>query len=89
MVQEALGAFGRLDWACNSASVSESVKLLTDLTEAEWDDFVGVSLKGVWRLSDRVELDLGYRLLEGGADNDEVYTFAFFHYAVAGVRVRF
>ena len=48
-----------------------------------------VSLKGVYRLSDRVELDLGYRLLEGGADNDEVYTFAFFHYAVAGLRVRF
>jgi len=48
-----------------------------------------VSLKGVFRVSDRVELDLGYRLLEGGADNDEVYTFAFFHYAVAGVRVRF
>jgi len=47
-----------------------------------------VSLKGVFRLSDRVELDLGYRLLEGGADNDDVYTFAFFHYAVAGVRVR-
>jgi hypothetical protein len=48
-----------------------------------------VSLKGVFRLSDRIDLDLGYRLLEGGADNDEVYTFAFFHYAVAGVRVRF
>jgi hypothetical protein len=48
-----------------------------------------VSLKGVFRLSDRVDLDLGYRLLEGGADNDEVYAFAFFHYAVAGVRVRF
>lgn len=48
-----------------------------------------VSLKGVFRVSDRVEVDLGYRLLEGGADNDEVYTFAFFHYAVAGVRVRF
>ena len=48
-----------------------------------------VSFKGVFRLSDRVEVDLGYRLLEGGADNDEVYTFAFFHYAVAGVRVRF
>jgi hypothetical protein len=47
-----------------------------------------VSLKGVFRLSDRVEIDLGYRLLEGGADNDAVYTFAFFHYAVAGVRVR-
>lgn len=48
-----------------------------------------VSLKGVWRLSDRVELDAGYRLLEGGADNDEVYTFALFHYATAGLRVRF
>lgn len=48
-----------------------------------------VSLKGVFRVSDRVELDLGYRLVEGGADNDEVYTFAFLHYAVAGVRVQF
>jgi hypothetical protein len=47
-----------------------------------------VSLKAVFRVSDRVEVDLGYRLLEGGADNDEVYTFAFFHYAVAGVRIR-
>lgn len=47
-----------------------------------------VSLKGVFRISERVEVDLGYRLLEGGADNEEVYTFAFFHYAVAGVRIR-
>ena len=47
-----------------------------------------VSLKAVFRLSDRVDLDFGYRLLEGGADNDEVYTFAFFHYAVAGIRIR-
>jgi hypothetical protein len=48
-----------------------------------------VSLKAVFRANDVISLDLGYRLLEGGADNDEVYTFAFFHYAVAGVRVRF
>jgi hypothetical protein len=48
-----------------------------------------VSLRAVFRLNDSVDFDLGYRLLEGGADNDEVYTFAFFHYAVAGVRVRF
>lgn len=32
---------------------------------------------------------LGYRLVEGGADNDEVYTFAAFHSAVAGVSWRF
>ncbi len=38
-----------------------------------------VSLKGVFRVSDRVEVDLGYRRLEGCADNEEVYTFAFFH----------
>jgi len=31
----------------------------------------------------------GYRILEGGADNDEVYTFSLFHFAVAGVEVRF
>ncbi len=48
-----------------------------------------VSVKGVLRVSDRVELDFGYRMLEGGADTEEVYTFAYFHYAVAGVRVRF
>jgi hypothetical protein len=47
-----------------------------------------LSLKGVFRVSDSVDVDFGYRLLEGGADNDEVYTFAFFHYAVAGVRIR-
>ena len=48
-----------------------------------------VSLKAVLRLTDAIELDVGYRILEGGADNDEVYTFAFFHYAVAGLRIRF
>ena len=31
----------------------------------------------------------GYRFLEGGADNDEVYTFALVHYLAAGVLVRF
>lgn len=31
----------------------------------------------------------GYRLLEGGADNDTVYTFAFLHYLVLGLQVDF
>jgi hypothetical protein len=31
----------------------------------------------------------GYRFLEGGADNDEVYTFAAVHYVVAGAVFRF
>lgn len=33
------------------------------------------------------ELFAGYRLLEGGADNDKVYTFALVHYAVVGMRL--
>jgi hypothetical protein len=48
-----------------------------------------VSVKAVLRLSDTVDADIGYRLLEGGADNDKVFTFALFHYAVAGIRIRF
>lgn len=44
------------------------------------DVFAGAS----WRLGKRVSLKAGYRLLEGGADNDEVYTFSLFHYAVLG-----
>lgn len=31
----------------------------------------------------------GYRILEGGADNDEVYTFSLFQYAVVGIEFRF
>lgn len=42
-----------------------------------------------YRLSPKWGMRLGYRLLEGGADNDEVYTFSFFHYAVLGVNYRF
>jgi len=37
---------------------------------------------------DRVDARVGYRLLEGGSDVDEVYGFALFHYAVAGITVR-
>lgn len=33
----------------------------------------------------RVDARIGYRVLEGGSDADEVYGFALLHYAVAGV----
>jgi hypothetical protein len=36
-------------------------------------------------LSNQLRLRLGYRVLEGGADNDEVYTFALVHYISGGV----
>ncbi len=36
-------------------------------------------------IGNRVDIRIGYRVLEGGSDVDEVYGFALFHYAVAGV----
>ncbi|MBN2465285.1 hypothetical protein JXD38_06650 [candidate division WOR-3 bacterium] len=38
-------------------------------------------------VNDRIDVRAGYRVLEGGSDVDEVYGFALFHYAVAGVTV--
>jgi hypothetical protein len=37
--------------------------------------------------SDKFRIKIGYRLLEGGADNDEVYTFALINYVVFGLIV--
>ncbi len=39
--------------------------------------------------SDRLKLKLGYRILEGGADNDEVYTFSLINYLAFGVMINF
>jgi hypothetical protein len=33
-----------------------------------------------YKLSNQLGIKAGYRILEGGADNDEVYNFALFHY---------
>jgi hypothetical protein len=38
-----------------------------------------------YRVSDRFGLKAGYRILEGGSDNDEVYTFSLFNYASVGI----
>ena len=35
--------------------------------------------------SDKLRMKIGYRILEGGADNDEVYTFSLINYAVFGL----
>lgn len=35
-------------------------------------------------VSRSLALKAGYRILEGGSDNDDVYTFSLFHYVVAG-----
>lgn len=39
-------------------------------------------------ISDEFRIKAGYRILEGGAENDEVYTFALINYVVFGLMVR-
>jgi len=38
---------------------------------------------------ERIGMKIGYRILEGGADNDEVYNFTLLHYLAAGAVVTF
>lgn len=40
-----------------------------------------------WAASRSLDLSMGYRLLEGGADVETVYNFALIHYAALGLRV--
>jgi hypothetical protein len=44
-----------------------------------------VLVAATYSLSEHLRLKAGYRILEGGADNDEVYTFSLFHYASVGL----
>lgn len=48
-----------------------------------------LSVKLCYCLSDRLALSGGYRTLEGGADVDRVYNFAWLHYALVSLSYRF
>ena len=48
-----------------------------------------VLIAATYFISDHLGLKAGYRLLEGGADNDEVYNFALFNYGSLGCFIRF
>jgi hypothetical protein len=60
--------------------VSEGDLLAAPQGRAE-DLFLGIQCHA----ASNIDVKAGYRMLEGGADNDEVYTFALFHYAVLGI----
>lgn len=47
------------------------------------------SLKAHYDLNDRCSLSLGYRTIEGGADNEKVYSFAWLNAVVASLTLRF
>lgn len=71
-----------LEWGASDrlTAIFEGDALAAPQGRAE-DVFAGAA----YRLGKRISLKAGYRLLEGGADNDEVYTFSLFHYAVVGI----
>ena len=48
-----------------------------------------LALKLRYDLTDRWSLGGGYRMLEGGADTDEVYNFSWFHYGLLTVGYAF
>jgi len=48
MVNEAIVAYGRLDYACNNAGILGAAGLTTDCNEENWDRVMDVNLKGVW-----------------------------------------
>jgi hypothetical protein len=48
-----------------------------------------VLIATTFKLSDRLGIRAGYRILEGGADNDEVYNFSLFNYASVGITYTF
>jgi NAD(P)-dependent dehydrogenase (short-subunit alcohol dehydrogenase family) len=47
-LDEAIGTFGRLDFAFNNAGVEQPVKPLANVTEQEWSRILDVSLRGVF-----------------------------------------
>lgn len=66
-----------------------ALDLESDALGAPQGRAIDVSLKGDWSVSRSVSLYAGGRVLDGGADNDEVFSFATFWYGFVGVGVRF
>ena len=50
-----------------------------------FDVYTGIGRK----ISDNMTIQAGYRLLEGGADVEEVYNFTLIHFAAAGIYLEF
>jgi hypothetical protein len=48
-----------------------------------------VQIAATYQFSNNLSARAGYRVLEGGASNDEVYNFALFHYASVGLSYTF
>ncbi len=71
--------------------LNESTQLVLDFegAAAPQGRAVDVALTLQHELPSGLQLFAGYRTLEGGADNDSLYTFAWLHYGVVGLGYRF
>ena len=72
----------RLHWKLN-----ENIGILFegDALAAKQGRAEDVLLAGTYKFLDHFLVRCGYRILEGGADGGEVYSFALFHYASFGI----
>ena len=50
---------------------------------------IDAALKVRYQVTDRIGLNAGYRMLEGGADNKKVHTFAWLHYGLLSLDTQF
>ncbi|UCC39703.1 MAG: hypothetical protein JSV96_18320 [Candidatus Aminicenantes bacterium] len=66
-----------------------SLLLAGDALAAKQGRAEDVLLALQYHLREDLTLKAGYRILEGGADVEEVYNFALIHFVVAGATFRF
>jgi len=76
----------RLNWKINDKI---GVLFEGDALAAPQGRAEDVLLAGTYKFSDQFVARVGYRILEGGAANDEVYNFALIHYASVGLSYTF
>lgn len=76
----------RLMWKVNDKF---GILLDGDALAAKQGRAEDVLIAATYKLGENSCIRAGYRILEGGADNDEVYNFALFHYASAGFSYTF
>jgi hypothetical protein len=75
-----------LDW---NFAEKWALKFEVDAAAAKQGRAEDVLLALLYQIGDNAWLKIGYRLVEGGADVDEVYTFAWINYAAAGIIFQF
>jgi hypothetical protein len=75
--------YGGVRW---TISDRVAVDLDADAAAASQGRAEDVAIRVEGKISERMTIYSGGRVLDGGADNDEVYSFATFGYLIAGVR---